>query len=209
MAHVRWTADAGWHGAELRPYGPLTFDPASPVLHYAQEIFEGLKAYRHGDGSVWCFRPERNAARFRQSADRLALPRLDDATFIESLRVLVEKDAAWVPTPQDASEECSLYLRPFMIANGKFLGVKPATEVDYYLIASPAASYFKGAGKPVSIWLSAHYNRAAARRHGVRQDRRQLCLIARGPAGSPSTAAVIRSLSWTRPRTNGLKSWAA
>ena len=161
MAHVRWTADAGWHGAELRPYGPLTFDPASPVLHYAQEIFEGLKAYRHGDGSVWCFRPERNAARFRQSADRLALPRLDDATFIESLRVLVEKDTAWVPTPQDASEECSLYLRPFMIANGKFLGVKPATEVDYYLIASPAASYFKGAGKPVSIWLSAHYNRAA------------------------------------------------
>ena len=161
MVHVRWTQAEGWHGAELRPYGPLTFDPASPVLHYAQEIFEGLKAYRHADGSVWSFRPERNAARFRQSADRLALPRLDDATFLESLRVLVDKDAAWVPTPRDASEECSLYLRPFMIANGRFLGVKPATEVDYYLIASPAASYFKGAGKPVSIWLSAHYNRAA------------------------------------------------
>lgn len=161
MAHVRWTSTGGWHGHEIRPYGPLTFDPASPVLHYAQEIFEGLKAYRHADGSVWCFRPERNAARFRTSAQRLALPELDDDTFIASLEALVSRDSAWVPTPRDESEECSLYLRPFMIANGKYLGVRPATEVDYYVIASPAASYFKGAGKPVSIWLSSRYNRAA------------------------------------------------
>ncbi|RJS92395.1 branched-chain amino acid aminotransferase [Salinisphaera sp. Q1T1-3] len=161
MSHVRWTRDAGWHGAELVPYGPLALDPAAPVFHYAQEIFEGLKAYRHADGSVWCFRPERNAARFRRSAARLALPQLDDETFIESLRALVARDSAWVPTPRDAHDECSLYLRPFMIANGRFLGVKPAAEVDYYVIASPAASYFKGAGKPVSIWLSSHYNRAA------------------------------------------------
>jgi branched-chain amino acid aminotransferase len=161
MAHVRWTQTAGWHGAEIRPYGPLTIDPACPVLHYAQEIFEGLKAYRHADGSIWGFRPERNAARFRKSARRLALPELDDQTFIESIRALIIQDAAWVPTPQDSSEEVSLYIRPFMIANGRFLGVKPAAEVDYYVIASPAASYFKGAGKPVSIWLSAHYNRAA------------------------------------------------
>lgn len=161
MSHVRWTQANGWHGAELRPYGPLTMDPASPVLHYAQEIFEGLKAYRHADGSVWSFRPTRNAARFRRSARRLALPELDDATFVESIRVLVKQDSIWVPTPRDESEECSLYIRPFMIANGRFLGVKPAAEVDYYAIASPAASYFKGAGKPISIWLSSHYNRAA------------------------------------------------
>ncbi|MGB7754679.1 MAG: branched-chain amino acid aminotransferase [Salinisphaera sp.] len=161
MAHVRWTKADGWHGAELRPYGPLTMDPASPVLHYAQEIFEGLKAYRHADGSVWSFRPTRNAARFRQSARRLALPELNDQTFVASIRTLVEQDSVWVPTPRDEHEECSLYIRPFMIANGRFLGVKPAAEVDYYVIASPAASYFKGAGKPISIWLSSHYNRAA------------------------------------------------
>ncbi|WP_423820641.1 branched-chain amino acid aminotransferase [Salinisphaera sp. SPP-AMP-43] len=161
MTHVRWTQASDWHAAEVRPYGALTVDPASPVLHYAQEIFEGLKAYRHADGSVWGFRPERNAARFRQSARRLALPELSDELFIESIRSLVQQDHVWVPTPQDDSEECSLYIRPFMIANGRFLGVKPAAEVDYYVIASPAASYFKGAGKPVSIWLSSHYNRAA------------------------------------------------
>lgn len=161
MAHVRWTKSSGWHAHEVRPYGPLPMDPASPVLHYAQEIFEGLKAYRHADGSVWCFRPTRNAARFCQSARRLALPELDDQTFVGSIRTLVEQDSQWVPTPQDERDESSLYIRPFMIANGRFLGVKPAAEVNYYVIASPAASYFKGAGKPVSIWLSSHYNRAA------------------------------------------------
>lgn len=161
MSHIRWTSAAGWHAAEVRPYGALTIDPACPVLHYAQEIFEGLKAYRHADGSIWSFRPERNAARFRNSARRLALPELDDQNFIESIRALVTRDAAWVPTPKDENEEVSLYIRPFMIANGRFLGVKPASEVDYYVIASPAASYFKGAGQPISIWLSSHYNRAA------------------------------------------------
>ncbi|KFF48841.1 branched-chain amino acid aminotransferase [Salinicola sp. JS01] len=161
MVHVRWTKQDGWQRGELRPYGPLLIDPASPVLHYGQEIFEGIKAYRHADGSVWTFRPQKNAARFRASARRLALPELDDETFLGSLEALVSQDAAWVPTPQNDSEECSLYLRPFMIGNGKSLGVKPAAEVDYYLIASPAASYFKGGGKPVSIWLSSHYKRAA------------------------------------------------
>ncbi|WP_110686486.1 branched-chain amino acid aminotransferase [Salinicola aestuarinus] len=161
MVHVPWSKQTGWQRGEVRPYGPLLIDPASPVLHYGQEIFEGIKAYRHADGSVWTFRPEKNAARFRASAKRLALPELDDETFLGSLKALLAHDAAWVPTPQNDSEECSLYLRPFMIANGKSLGVKPAAEVDYYLIASPAAAYFKGGGKPVSIWLSQHYNRAA------------------------------------------------
>ncbi|OHV07729.1 branched chain amino acid aminotransferase [Kushneria phosphatilytica] len=161
MVHVRWTKNDGWHSGELRPYGPLTLDPAASVLHYAQEIFEGIKAYRHADGSVWTFRPEKNAARFRASARRLALPELDDATFIESLRTLVRQDIDWVPTPASEAEESSLYLRPFMIASEKFLGVKPSKEVDYYVIASPAAAYFKGGVKPVSIWLSSNYNRAA------------------------------------------------
>ncbi|MEC9484216.1 MAG: branched-chain amino acid aminotransferase [Halomonas sp.] len=161
MAHVRWTTNEGWHGAEVRPYGPLTLDPAASVLHYAQEIFEGIKAYRHADGSVWSFRPEKNAARFRASARRLALPELDTETFVNSLKTLVAQDIDWVPTPASEADESSLYLRPFMIASEKFLGVRPSQEVDYYVIASPVASYFKGGIKPVSIWLSSTYNRAA------------------------------------------------
>ncbi|WP_171702392.1 branched-chain amino acid aminotransferase [Vreelandella azerica] len=161
MAHVRWTLDTGWHAHEVRPYGPLTLDPAASVLHYGQEIFEGIKAYRHADGSVWTFRPEKNAERFRRSARRLALPELSDEDFIGSLKALLAQDHAWVPTPASDSDECSLYLRPFMIASEAFLGVRPAHEVDYYVIASPAAAYFKGGIDPVSIWLSTHYNRAA------------------------------------------------
>ncbi|MCP1367384.1 branched-chain amino acid aminotransferase, partial [Halomonas sp. BBD48] len=124
-------------------------------------IFEGIKAYRHADGSVWAFRPEKNAARFRASARRLALPELDTETFVGSLKALVAQDIDWVPTPASEADESSLYLRPFMIASEKFLGVRPSKEVDYYVIASPVASYFKGGIKPVSIWLSSTYNRAA------------------------------------------------
>ena len=162
MAHIRWTVDADWHGHQVRPYGPLTLDPASSVLHYGQEIFEGIKAYRHADGSIWTFRPEKNAERFRRSARRLALPELSDEDFIGSLKALLAQDQAWVPTPASASDECSLYLRPFMIASEAFLGVRPSQEVDYYVIASPAAAYFKGGIAPVSIWLSSNYKRAAA-----------------------------------------------
>jgi branched-chain amino acid aminotransferase len=162
MAHIRWTVDADWQGHEVRPYGPLTLDPAAAVLHYGQEIFEGVKAYRHADGSVWTFRPEKNAERFRRSARRLALPELSDEDFIGSLKALLAQDHAWVPTPASEADESSLYLRPFMIASESFLGVRPSHEVDYYVIASPAAAYFQGGIKPVSIWLSSHYKRAAA-----------------------------------------------
>lgn len=119
MAHVRWTHAEGWSNGEVRPYGPLSLDPAASVLHYAQEIFEGVKAYRHADGSVWTFRPEKNAARFQASARRLALPELDADTFIGSLKALVSQDVDWVPTPASEAEESSLYLRPFMIASEK------------------------------------------------------------------------------------------
>ncbi|MED5251007.1 MAG: branched chain amino acid aminotransferase, partial [Pseudomonadota bacterium] len=112
MAHVRWTVDADWHGHQVRPYGPLTLDPAASVLHYGQEIFEGIKAYRHADGSIWTFRPEKNAERFRRSARRLALPELSDDDFIGSLKALLAQDHAWVPTPASEADECSLYLRP-------------------------------------------------------------------------------------------------
>ena len=157
MSVVSWSATDGWHDAQVRPYGPLLLDPSAAVLHYAQEIFEGLKAYRHDDGSVWAFRPEANAERFRRSATRLALPLMDTEDFVAAIRTLVETDLAWVPS----GGETSLYLRPFMFASEAFLGVRPANEVTFCVIASPAGAYFAGGLKPVSIWLSSEYTRAA------------------------------------------------
>ncbi len=160
MVIATWNRGEGWHDAAVRAYGPLSLDPAAAVLHYAQEIFEGMKAYRHADGTVWTFRPEVNAARFARSARRLALPELSEAAFIASIRALVQTDVDWVPTGSDGGEK-SLYLRPFMFASEVFLGVRPAAEVTYCVIASPVGPYFAGGVRPVSIWVSAHYTRAA------------------------------------------------
>lgn len=157
MVTATWTPHEGWHDAALRPYAPLSLDPAAAVLHYAQAIFEGLKAYRHDDGSVWAFRPEANAERFQASARRLALPVLDTADFVAALDALVTADRSWVPS----APETSLYLRPFMFASEAFLGVRPAHEVTFCLIASPAGPYFATGVAGVSIWVSTDYTRAA------------------------------------------------
>ncbi len=158
MFMSEWTIDNGWQDPRVVPYGPLTLDPATAVLHYAQEIFEGLKAYAHPDRSIWTFRPEANAARFQRSADRLALPKMPAESFIGSVDALIKADAKWVPV----GDEMSLYIRPFMFASEVFLGVRPSQHVTYAVIASPAGAYFKGGLKPVSIWLSTDYSRAAA-----------------------------------------------
>lgn len=157
MVSITWTSADGWHDARVEPYGPIPMDPATSVLHYAQEIFEGMKAYRHADGSVWTFRPEKNAERFQRSAKRLALPELPTDLFLESIRQMVAVDTGWVPS----GGENSMYLRPFMFASEVFLGVRPSTEVRYMVIASPVGSYFSGGVHPVSIWLSSDYTRAA------------------------------------------------
>jgi branched-chain amino acid aminotransferase len=157
MVSITWTAGVGWHDAEVVPYGPISMDPASAVLHYAQEIFEGLKAYRHDDGSIWAFRPDANARRLALSAQRLALPELPEADFLAAIEQLVRIDADWV----SSGGETSLYLRPFMYASEVFLGVRPAAEVKFMVIASPVGSYFSGGVRPVSIWLSSQYTRAA------------------------------------------------
>lgn len=157
MVTARWTRTDGWHGATVEPYRPIELDPAAMVLHYGQAIFEGLKAYRHVDGSVQAFRPESNAERFRRSAHRLAMPEVPDELFLGSLRELVAVDGRWVPE----QDEESLYLRPFMISTEVGLGVRPAAEYLYVLIASPAGSYFASGIKPVSVWLSTEYVRAA------------------------------------------------
>lgn len=161
MVRIDWSGDVEqgtgrWSDPRVEPYGPLVLDPAAAVLHYGQEIFEGLKAYRHADGSVWTFRAEANAARLNRSARRLALPELPEQLFLDSLRELVAVDEQWVP---DGDGE-SLYLRPFMVATEAFLGVRPSRRVLYSVIASPAGNYFGGAVQPVDIWLSRDYARA-------------------------------------------------
>lgn len=157
MVAIQWSKENGWHDAQVHAYGPLALDPSASVLHYGQEIFEGIKAYRHTDGSIWTFRPEANGARLQRSAARLALPQLPVAEFTESLRQLVAVDHAWVPS----AAESSLYFRPFIIATEAFLGVRAAQAAGYYVIASPAGAYFAKGVAPVSIWLSEDYARAA------------------------------------------------
>jgi branched-chain amino acid aminotransferase len=160
MLTVEWTPDAGWHAARIEPYGPLTLDPATAVLHYAQETFEGMKAYRHDDGSVWTFRPDQNAARMVRSSQRLAFPELPVDDFVELVDALVTVDHRWVPDNSSGGGEKSLYLRPFMFASETFLGVRPAQHVTFMVIASPAGAYFKGGIKPVNLWLSETFTRA-------------------------------------------------
>ncbi|MER7760943.1 branched-chain amino acid aminotransferase [Streptomyces sp. NPDC097619] len=156
MVTIKWTEGRGWHDAELVPYAPLSVDPANMTLHYAQTIFEGLKAFRQPDGGVGTFRPQANAERFQASARRMAMPELPTELFLAACDALVQQDRAWVPS----SGEASLYLRPFMFATEVGLGVRPANEFLFMVIASPAGAYFSGGVKPVSVWLSEEYVRA-------------------------------------------------
>jgi branched-chain amino acid aminotransferase len=156
MVMIDWDEANGWHNATIGPRGPIALDPAAAVLHYAQEIFEGLKAYAHPDGSIALFRPDANAARFNASARRLAMPELPESLFVEAVRQITLADRDWLPT----AEGSSLYLRPFMIATEAFLGVRPAKQYKFITIASPAGNYFKSGAPAVSIWVS-EYTRAA------------------------------------------------
>lgn len=157
MVQIKWNEDRQWHDAEVVPYGPIAMDPATNSLHYGQSIFEGLKAYRRDDDEIVTFRGDRNAARFRRSAARLAMPKLPDEYFLGAIDALLEVDGDWVP----GGEDRSLYLRPFLFSTEVGLGVRPANEYLFLLIASPAGPYFPQGIKPVSVWLCEDYVRAA------------------------------------------------
>ena len=157
MAVIHYNEAQGWHDARITARTALTVDPASSVLHYAQEIFEGLKAYRLADGGTGLFRPDANARRFRNSARRLAMPELPEELFLESVRALVRTDRDWIP----AIEGGALYLRPFQFASEVFLGVKPSSEYLYMVIASSVGAYFKSGTPSVKLWVSREYTRAA------------------------------------------------
>ena len=157
VASATWNHERGWHDAAIRPYAPIQLDPGTLVLHYAQAVFEGLKAFRQRDGGIAVFRPDAHAARFRRSARRLALPELPEVTFIEAIELVLGLDRDWVPS----APEHSMYLRPFMFATEVTLSVHPSDRVEFLLIASPSGSYFPSGVKPVTVWLSEDFSRAA------------------------------------------------
>jgi len=156
MVTIHYSDSRGWHDAQIEPRAPISLDPAAAVLHYAQEIFEGLKAYRTADGGATLFRPEENARRFQQSAERLAMPILPEKAFLDACDLLVSTDREWIP-----GGDGSLYLRPFMFANEIFLGVKPSSDYLFMVIASSVGAYFKTDAPAVSVWVSTEYTRAA------------------------------------------------
>ncbi len=157
MFVMKYVTGKGWHDARIQPYQPFSLDPASMVLHYAQEIFEGLKAFRRKDGQIALFRPLDNFRRFNQGAKRMCMPEVDEAFMLQSLKELVRLEADWVPR----SAGTSLYIRPTLIATEPMLGVRPADEYLCYIILCPVGAYYKGGLSPVKIWIPDHYVRAA------------------------------------------------
>lgn len=157
MAIVRYNAEKGWHDARITARQPMAMDPAAAVLHYAQEIFEGMKAYHRPGGGAALFRPEANAHRFNASARRMAMAELPEEIFLESVRALVRADKSWIPDSPDGA----LYLRPFMFASEVFLGVKPAIEYLYVVMASSVGAYFRGGAPAITLYATREYTRAA------------------------------------------------
>ncbi|MFX1253764.1 MAG: branched-chain amino acid aminotransferase [Promethearchaeota archaeon] len=149
--------DGQWMNPKIIPYGDLSLSPAAVVLHYGQEIFEGLKAYYHDDGKISLFRPYENAKRFNQSAERIVMPAIDEEFFVEGIKKLINIDKEWVPK----NSETSLYIRPAMIGTEGALGVRPSAEYLYFVILSPVGPYFKTGFKPAKIYVSQEYARAA------------------------------------------------
>ena len=147
----------GWQTPTIGPRQPIPLDPAASVLHYAQEIFEGMKAYAHPEGGLSLFRPDANARRFNASARRMAMPEIPEETFIAAVREAVLADAGWLPPIEGGS----LYIRPFMFASEAFLGVRPAKQYKFVVIISAAGNYFKKGVNPVKIWVAQGFTRAA------------------------------------------------
>ena len=157
MVTIRYTEGRGWHDGKVEARGMLPLDPSTMVLHYAQEIFEGLKAYPQPDGGAALFRPDANARRFKNSATRLAMAPLPDELFLEAVHAIVSQDRDWIPQ----AEGSALYLRPVMIATEAALGGRPSNEYLFCIFASPVGNYFQGGAAGITLWVSEHYIRAA------------------------------------------------
>lgn len=154
MAIATWTRGQGWHDEKLAVTGPIPLHPALAGLHYGQEIFEGLKAFRHADDSVWLFRPEKNAARFAHSAKRMEMPALPEGDFLDSVNQLVSRNLDWVPEPEG---EKSLYLRPFMFASESLIGVRASNEYTYVCLGMPVSPFYP---EPLTLWVPPVFSRS-------------------------------------------------
>ena len=156
MFLMNYTEGVGWHDARIVPYGPLPIDPATMVLHYAQETFEGLKAYRTKEGKILLFRPEMNAARMIRSNERLCMATIPVDMFIEAVEAIVSYEQDWIPS----LPETSLYIRPFAFASEASVGVHPAKTYTFVIILSPVGAYYPEGVNPVKIWVEDEYVRA-------------------------------------------------
>ena len=157
MFAMQWDKAGGWHNPEIRPYGPLPLDPAANVLHYGQEVFEGMKAYKSPNGEILLFRPDENARRMNTSLRRICMPEIPADDFIQAICELVKAEQRWIPT----AEGCSLYIRPAVIGTEAALGVRPADQYLFFVILSPVGPYFPEGFNPVGLWVSDNYVRAA------------------------------------------------
>jgi branched-chain amino acid aminotransferase len=157
MVRIDYVEGDGWGRSRLVPYAEITLQPTTAVFHYAQSVFEGLKAYRLADGGVGVFRPGANGERLNRSCERLAIPGLPVERFVEAIDALVTADSEWVPS----GEGQSLYLRPIVFATDPVLIVRPSRTYSFFLVDSPSGAYFAGGVKPVTVWVSEDYSRAA------------------------------------------------
>jgi len=157
MFVLDYSEPEGWHGARVIPYAPLSLEPAAAVFHYAQEAFEGLKAFRQPGGRVVLFRPERNCSRLREAAARLCMPDVDPDLHLQAIETLVDVDRDWVPDAPGTA----LYVRPTLMATEPFLGVRPARNYSFFIILSPVGAYYREGLNPVKIWVERNYTRAA------------------------------------------------
>lgn len=156
MFIMNYDEGEGWHDARIVPYGPIELSPAAMCLHYAQEVFEGLKAYRTADGSIQLFRPDKNMQRMNVSNQRLCIPPLDEELCVRAIKELVKIDADWVPY----DEGTSLYIRPFIIAVDPHIGVRPAKHLMFIIILSPVGAYYPTGLNPVKINVEVNYVRS-------------------------------------------------
>ncbi|MBQ7921512.1 MAG: branched-chain amino acid aminotransferase [Clostridia bacterium] len=163
MFIMQYSVENGWHDAKIVPYGGITLEPSAMVFHYAQELFEGMKAYRTADDTIQLFRPDKNIERMNNTCDRLCVPRIDPDDALQAIKALVDVERDWVPS----AEGTSLYIRPFIIATDPFLGVHPSHTYMFIIILSPVGSYYAAGLDPVKIYVEREYVRCVKGGTGI------------------------------------------
>ena len=197
MFLMDYSTERGWHSPRIEPYHDLTLDPVAIVLHYNQQVFEGLKAYHLPDGGIGLFRPDKNVERMNASTERMVMPSFDAETFLAAVKELVLLDRYWLPT----SEGTAIYIRPTMIATEAALGVQPSDTYLFFIVLSPVGPYYKEGFNPTRIFVSEEYIRAA-----------------RGGVGNTKTSGKLRPYplcvrggqgEGLQPRSCGSTPWSA